>query len=328
MSLIQVSSTSHKRLLPQDVRSFREEFPVLVVDDDVFFRELVVTYLEHAGFRTRKATTVEEAESQLTNPDIRLVLCDFMMPQRNGLDLCQQLRAQEELYHYLVLMTGQLHEDEIVKGLQSGADDYINKNFSQQELIARLDCGVRVLLAQRLLENQQQELLYRVQHDELTGLYNRAYLHDQLPKMIQMAHRYQFPISIILLDIDHFKQINDQHGHLQGDAALKAVSAVIRDTIRQTDVAFRFGGEEFLIALPHCSESDSLVVVEKLKYQLSQATGQGAALTFRLTASYGVTLLKTTDTMDSLIHRADLLLYKSKAAGRNCWHTDFCEQVY
>jgi len=315
--MFQCEKQAESRLLPTDVSQFRHKFPVLVIDDDVFFREMASAYLEYAGFTVQKAATVDEAEQLLDDPQYRLVLSDFLMPGRDGMDLCRQLREQERSYHYLLIMTSHTREDQMLAGLRSGADDFLSKSFSQPELVARLDCGVRVLLAQLLLEHQQKELLHQVQHDVLTGLYNRAFLYDVLPKAVHAANRYHYPLSLILCDIDHFKSVNDQHGHLNGDLVLKAVAKNIGDTLRDSDIAARFGGEEFLIALPHTTALQGMQVAEKIRLQLQNSPVSLPGVELTVTASFGVAQLLPDETLDQLLHRADLLMYQSKSLGRN-----------
>ena len=317
-----LSPTAHElpsRLLGMDVNASRQLFPVLVVDDDKVCRELVSAYLAAAGYQVQQAENVEEAESLLLTSQYRLVLCDWLMPLRNGLQLCQQLRQQEQHYHYLLLMTAQNQKHAVVEGLQSGADDFLFKGFSMVELVARVDCGVRVLLAQSLLEKQQQELLFRVQHDALTTVYNRAYLLDMLPKLIATSQRYQENLSIVMVDLDHFKAINDSYGHLGGDMVLKATALVMQQGIRETDLVARYGGEEFMLVLPHTNQEQAWLVAEKVRLQLSHThiTLPDQELPIQVTASLGVTQLLAIDSVDSLIQRADALLYQSKKQGRN-----------
>lgn len=303
-----------------DVVSKRNLFPVLVVDDDLICRELLAAYLVNAGYQVQQAASADEAENMLLDNQSRLVLCDWLMPIRNGLELCQQLRQQEQQYHYLLLMTAQNSQQAVIEGLQSGADDFLSKGFSQAELIARVDCGVRVLLAQTMLEKQQQELLYQVQHDALTTVYNRAYLLDMLPRLLATSQRYNENLAIVMIDIDRFKTVNDSYGHISGDWVLKATALVLQQGVRKTDMVARYGGEEFMLVLPHTDGEQAWVVAEKVRQQLSQTNvvlpEHGTIL--QVTASFGVTQLLPEDSVDSLMQRADRLLYQSKYNGRNC----------
>jgi len=211
-------------------------------------------------------------------------------------------------------LTGCTESDQVVKGLQSGADDYILKSFNNAELIARVDSGIRVLYAQKMLELQQQKLLYQAQHDMLTGLYNRSYLTDIIPKIMALHCRYQQSVAVLLADLDYFKQINDQWGHQQGDLVLKTTASVIQQMLRETDIAVRFGGEEFLVILPHTDLAQAWQVAEKIRLQLAL---QGDGLAGAVTVSIGVTCYRAGEHFEPCINRADALMYQSKSAGRN-----------
>lgn len=300
-----------------DVAGYRQQFPVLVIDDDWFFRELMTRQLQGAGFEVEYAANVAAAQLLLAHQDFRLIVCDYRMPEISGIDFCKQLRETESHYHYLLLITGDATADNVVEGLQSGADDYLNKSFHKAELLARVDCGVRILLAQQQLERQQRELLYRVQHDTLTGLYNRTYLNEVVPKLLAEARRYQYSVSVLLVDLDHFKQVNDQCGHDRGDEVLRIAAHAMLTTLRETDLAVRFGGEEFLLLLPHTRQMQAATVAEKLRHYLAQLPSLQLSAQYRVTASIGVTQWQAGESFDACIKRADGLMYQSKAAGRN-----------
>lgn len=301
-----------------EVSKLRRDFPVLVIDDDLIYRELIRAYLHKKGFVVKLAASVDEAEDALIDSHFRLILCDWLMPIRDGLELCRQLRRTESLYHYLILMTSQQQLEQRLMGLDSGADDYVCKSAHLREIVARLDCGVRVLQAQRLLETQQKQLLFQVQHDALTGIYNRAYLFETLPKAIATAQRYKSCLSVILCDVDHFKAINDQYGHLAGDQVLKAVANRMFQYLRSPDMVARYGGEEFVVVLPHTALNEAMLVAEKLRIQIASMpiaitqTEQCA-----VTASFGVAEIQPTESIESMLKRADTMMYQSKRDGRN-----------
>lgn len=300
------------------IKGLRAEFPVLLIDDDLIYRQLMWAYLKQAGFEVHLAASVDEAETALYHTQFRLLLCDWLMPIRNGLDLCRQLRNRESHYHYLILMTNQEHLEQRLIGLESGVDDYVCKTMHRQEIIARLDCGVRVLQAQKLLEINQKQLLFKVQHDALTGIYNRAYLFEILPKVVATAQRYNTRLSVILCDVDYFKAVNDRYGHLAGDRVLKAVAKRMSQFLRSPDLVARYGGEEFVVILPHTALSEAKLVAEKLRMQIAElpvvlAENEHCAVT----ASFGVAELQPFESIDSILQRADAMMYQSKHEGRN-----------
>ncbi|ARU55219.1 response regulator receiver-modulated signal transduction diguanylate cyclase [Oleiphilus messinensis] len=314
----------------------RPDFPVLLVDDDVVFRELALLFLQEEGYVVEAVADAYEAQIRIQERHYPLILCDWMMPEMNGLELCSRLRRCSEPYHYIILLTSKNDEDEIVTGLNAGADDYIVKGGRKSELLARLDCGVRILIQQRLLEQQKQEILQQAQRDPLTGAYNRGYLTQTLVCELKRAQRYQLPTSVLLADIDFFKSVNDRYGHLGGDEALKAFLQVLLQNIRvNIDWVCRYGGEEFVIVLPNTEHKQALLVAEKLRAAVRAMTIQFENTTIQLTASFGLatypddlTCNKSDDVscdqsdldespLDNLLKLADDRLYRSKQNGRN-----------
>ncbi|MCP5208392.1 MAG: diguanylate cyclase [Hahellaceae bacterium] len=304
------------------VRSRRAQFPVLLVDDDLVFRELASVYLEDAGYEVLAVDSVAAAHSVLAKRNFPIIMVDWMMPGVDGITFCQQLRKENQPYRYIMMLSSKNDGDEVVQGLTAGADDYIIKGGRKSELIARLDCGVRVLAQQVLLEQQKIEILRKSQSDHLTATYNRGYLMEHLPREIVRSSRYEKSFSIILCDIDFFKKINDEYGHLGGDHALVTFANVLEFSLRKDiDWVARYGGEEFVVVLPNTDHLQAMVVAEKLRANVEAASTTWEGKTIAMTASFGVassTPQYPVTSADALLALADKRLYKSKRAGRNC----------
>jgi two-component system chemotaxis response regulator CheY len=248
---------------------------------------------------------------------VRLVITDWMMPHVSGPELVQLIRAAGfRSYVYIIMLTAKEGKSDVIQGLEAGADDYLKKPFDTGELMARIKIGERILN----LEARLQEM---ATHDPLTGLLNRRAVYDHAEAELNRARRDTTPTSLVLLDVDHFKSVNDRYGHLIGDQALKLVADILRSHRRTYDWVGRWGGEEFLIILPNTSSAEAQVVAERVREGIAAATlplPDGKPLEMR--ASLGVTSTALTTTppsaaLDRLVQQADEALYRAKRAGRN-----------
>ncbi|MBR9980111.1 MAG: response regulator, partial [Desulfatitalea sp.] len=204
-------------------------FPILVVDDDPVTRALVTRYLDKAGFDVCVAANGKEALEMLDHQFYPIVLTDWMMPEIDGPKLCQLIREKKtDGYVYILLITSRDSKTDIVSGLQAGADDYLTKPIHSAELIARINTGTRILRLEQSLKSANEEIRLLSITDPLTGCFNRTYLNERLPQEIERARRYKHPLSVVIADIDHFKQVNDCHGHQVGDTVLKKFAQDIR----------------------------------------------------------------------------------------------------
>jgi diguanylate cyclase (GGDEF)-like protein len=253
-----------------------------------------------------------------------MLVTDWEMPQMDGIALCKAVRnMQLDGYVYALLLTARDAKEHIIAGLEAGADDYIVKPVHEPELIARLNAGRRILALEHSLRvaNQRNRILSIT--DALTGTYNRRYLMEQLPREVERCRRYAYPLSVLMCDLDHFKNINDQRGHAAGDDVLQQFAARAQKSIRSnSDWMARYGGEEFLIVLPETAHSDGLFVADKIRNVIASAPFTTRAGDTFVTSSFGVasTAIHGPDIslkVETLIRAADECLYKSKLSGRN-----------
>jgi two-component system, cell cycle response regulator len=267
------------------------------------------------------ASDGEEAWQILQRDDApRLVILDWMMPGMTGLEICRLVRARApEPYIYMLLLTSKSHREDLIEGMEAGADDYITKPFDQHELKVRLRAGTRLVELQAELFTAREALREQATKDWLTKLWNRSSILEILMRELARSEREVCPVSVALLDLDHFKTVNDTQGHFAGDCVLRETAIRMNDSVRQYDSIGRYGGEEFLIVLPGCDLSGALSQAERLCARIANAPIATGANEARLSASIGVTtgLPGQKATAEALIRRADEALYLAKRKGRN-----------
>jgi len=294
---------------------------VLIADDDVVSRRLLQVSLGQAGYQVETAANGAEALRALQESDRhRLAVLDWMMPEMDGVEVCRAVRKlAREPYIYIILLTAKERQNDIVEGLEAGADDYITKPFDLHELKARLRAGNRILELQEQLVSARDELRVRATHDSLTGLWNRGAILETLKNEMARSVRESTQLSIILADIDYFKRVNDTHGHQAGDAVLREVARRMQASVRVYDSVGRYGGEEFLIVSPGCGLSEAVNQAERLRRsvaaeEISVPGGQRLAATM----SFGVaTITPELKEHGDLLRAADEALYIAKKNGRN-----------
>jgi two-component system cell cycle response regulator len=291
---------------------------VLVAEDEPVSRLRLQAFLSKWGYTVLAAPDGAEALRILEQEHPRLVVLDRMMPHVDGLDVCRTIRRMgSEPYVYVILLTAQDEPDEIVAGFQAGADDYITKPFAVQELEARVRTGARIAELQEQLIAARERLRIEATHDSLTGLLNRAAFFDGFHKEVVRARRYKTPLALIMADIDHFKAINDRHGHPIGDAVLRETARRLRGSIRASDVIGRYGGEEFVVAAPDCNLHDAMALAERFRTAICGLPIQAIDGEVLVTMSLGVAATSDMDEADRLLEVADEALYRAKSAGRN-----------
>lgn len=301
---------------------------VLIVDDIPVNIQLLQTHLKTAGYDTIQARNGEEALHQVTQRKPDLILLDVMMPKMDGFQACRLLKKNQETRYIPIIMVTALNEiEDKIKGIDAGADDFITKPFNKLELLARVKSLLRIKTLHdelqekvKLLEQAKERLRELAVTDGLTRLNNYRYFKEYFSLELRRADRHQSTVSLIMLDIDFFKNYNDTHGHLAGDEVLKTLSRLMKNNIRSIDFACRYGGEEFAIVLSETPKAAAIVVAEKIRTlvehhpfpkQQSQPNG-------KITVSMGISTFPEDGTKtDELVQRADKRLYKAKANGRN-----------
>ncbi|HLG60207.1 MAG TPA: diguanylate cyclase [Vicinamibacterales bacterium] len=294
-------------------------FQVLIVDDSAVHRKLVEHTLSRESFTVHQARDGREAMEIFERERPSLIITDWMMPDLTGIELCRRIRAVQSSYAYIIMVTGISEKDNVVEGLAAGADDYLTKPFHAEELLARVKVGLRLIQLQRQLEDKHRHLEHAALTDDLTGLPNRRAIEAWAERQLHAAVRHAFSFWIVLLDLDHFKRVNDTHGHQAGDAVLKAVGEILKAQTRSSDICGRIGGEEFLHVLTHAEEASMPIVVERTRAKLRARTFSFGGADVTVTASFGIAGFRgeTAPTFADLLSRADRALYRAKQQGRN-----------
>src|ERR1051325_5774913 len=249
---------------------------VMVIEDHPDQRDLLAIVLQREGYKVVTAANGIEAIEKLAVEKVQIALSDIMMPKMDGFELIKRIRGNPALKNiYLILITARIQEGDRVRGLDLGADDYITKPFSFSELLARVRVGSRVV-------QYQQHLEYQTQIDSLTGLFNRRAFEKKVVEEFERAKRYQHPLSLLILDIDNFKTINDTYGHHGGDTALIRISEILKAKTRRSDFPSRYGGEEFVLILPETNQESALQVANKVQDEIRSCAFGTAARPFTL----------------------------------------------
>lgn len=291
---------------------------VLVAEDSATVRATLRHHLAAQGYTVIEAVDGHDALEVVRRELPDTVLLDVEMPGLDGHGVLAAMQRDPVLATIpVVFLTGRTDTDAMVKGLRAGAHDYLRKPFEPAELVARVAAAVRVKRLGDELQQRYEELNALSRLDSLTGLFNRGHVEERLRALCSASKRHGFPISLLMLDLDHFKAVNDAHGHPAGDAVLRTTTACIGVHVRTEDVPGRWGGEELVVVLPYVPEAGALTVAERIRREIEDAevpvpTGE----VVRVTASIGMCTAIAAEP-DELIARADEALYRAKAAGRN-----------
>jgi len=294
---------------------------ILVAEDSPVYRQVLSSHLQEWGFPVTIAKDGSEAWTLLQRADCpRLILLDWVLPEIDGVELCRRIRrASEHSYSYVILLTGKGAKKDLLEAMQAGADDYLVKPFDQLELKARLLVGKRILEMHQELVVAKESMRHAATHDSLTGITNRGEVLGSLGRELERARRTTKPVSILMADVDHFKDVNDALGHGYGDEALKEIARRLRSKMRVYDSLGRYGGEEFLMVLPDCDLMSALIRADELRMCVASKPIGSSKASRNITVSMGVAV--STDHPDgdisALLNQADRGLYAAKQDGRN-----------
>jgi two-component system, cell cycle response regulator len=294
---------------------------ILIADDEPLSRCVLQRLLTKWGYEVVSAEDGNAAWRILQAPDApRIALIDWMMPGRDGADVCRELRSQRpQPYTYILLISAIDAKDKIVEGLESGADDYLTKPFHPQELKARLRVGLRLLELEDTLIHAREAMRFKATHDMLTDVWNRGAILEIFDREMTRCRRECTSLGVLMVDLDHFKAINDTHGHLTGDSVLREVSRRMLAEIRSYDSLGRYGGEEFLVLLPGCQAADTVHKAEQLRLSLLGHPIDTPTGPVSVTISVGGVSVANwpSDDLNQILQMADAAMYRAKTGGRN-----------
>jgi diguanylate cyclase (GGDEF)-like protein len=294
---------------------------ILIADDDPVSRLMLTSFLTKCGYEVSAVADGNEALRMLESEQApRLAILDWMMPGAEGVQVCQKIREHNDRpYIYVLLLTARSGRQDLLRGLELGADDYLTKPFDSQELHARIRVGERILNLQDDLLSAQKQLLFRATHDPLTGIPNRSTVVEALGAELNRQRRDGGTFGVVMVDIDHFKAVNDTKGHLCGDEVLQTVAGRISRCLREYDTVGRYGGEEFLIVAPGCDLSKVMNLAERIRTVISSDPVVTSLGEVSVSASLGAAVSDAREgcTPEKLLTRADEALYLAKDRGRN-----------
>jgi len=293
-----------------EVNKEGEQKPCILVVDDTPANIQILALVLKDNYRIKVATSGPQCLEQARGTDKPdLILLDIMMPVMDGFEVCKELKADPSTNKIpVIFITGRQDILDEQKGFELGAVDYITKPIRPVIVAARVKTHITIVQQQKALKSM-------ALHDQLTGLYNRHFLIEMAEQKVASALRHQDDLSILMVDIDHFKNINDTHGHQIGDTILQAMGDLLGNKYRKDDVvSVRFGGEEFVVLLNRCNLEQAMICGEKIRQDIESLKPEGISVT----ASVGAASLDQNDNdFSMLLHRADTALYQAKDEGRN-----------
>ncbi len=293
----------------------------LIAEDNPGFRLALEKLLRKWGYDVVAAPNGQQAWDVLRKDDPpRLAILDWMMPELDGVEVCRRVREQNrEPYIYILLLTAKDTDEELIEGMEAGADEYLRKPVNTQELRVRLRAGRRIIDLQEELVRARELLRQQASRDSLTEFFNRGAMFEVLNRELKRAERESDPLSLIMTDLDHFKEVNDRMGHPAGDAVLREAARRMAACVRPYDAPCRYGGEEFVIVMPGCTLDDAIARAEDIRAQVAATPIHVPEGLVHVTCSVGVTATSGPAGFDSaaLLHEADEALYVAKNKGRN-----------
>ena len=289
---------------------------VLIVDDDVAVRNTMNEYIKSSGYKSEAVACAEDALEILEKKSFHVVITDINLPAMDGLDLTRIIKKDQE--SDVIVMTGYSDDYSYEEAINTGASDFVVKPVRLQELMLRL----KRVLNERDLSKERIRMMQKLQKlavtDGLTKLYNSRSFYSQLETEVDRFNRYRHPLTLLLLDLDHFKDYNDSYGHLEGDKVLVRFSQIIKSCLRANDTAYRYGGEEFTVILPETGGEEARTVAQRIRAALeAERFSPLNEEDVKITISIGVTEYQHKEELSTFIQRADKAMYRSKQKGRN-----------
>lgn len=298
-----------------------QDLRILIAEDSGPSRLILERTLAKWGYQVISCRDGVSAWTELRKDDApRMAILDWMMPGYSGPEICRMLRQRSQApYTYVLLLTSRTQKEDLVEGMESGADDYLTKPFDQSELGVRIGAGMRLLRLQNELVNARERLRDLAMRDSLTGVWNRRSILDILERERSRARRENMPVGVLLLDLDHFKAVNDTYGHTAGDVVLQEAARRLTGSVRPYDGVGRYGGEEFLVVLPGCDTAAILNRANAMRTGIANEPVNADGAQIRVTASFGCTVFRPADEvpLGDVIRAADEALYDAKHQGRN-----------
>ena len=287
---------------------------VLIVDDDSSVRDSIQEFLSIIGYTTYSAESAEAALALLKTYPVDVIITDIIMDGMDGLEMTQMIKDRYDTD--IIVITGFTGNYSYEDAIKKGADDFIFKPVRFEELLLRL----KRVLRERNLAHERTEMLERLQElaitDDLTKLFNSRHFYSQLENEIHRYNRYQRPLSLLMIDVDFFKEFNDTCGHLAGDRILNKIAQLIVACLRNLDTAYRYGGEEFTVILPETTCDSAMRVAERIN-QVVHDEAFEVVTDKKISVSIGVTQFSPGETISEFIRRADKAMYIAKEEGRN-----------
>jgi len=289
---------------------------VLIVDDDEAVRNTMNEYIQTAGYSSETVSCAEEALELMEKDNFQVVITDIILPSMGGLELTKTIKENKDAD--VIVMTGYSDDYSYEEAINIGASDFVIKPVRLEELLLRL----KRVIKERELTEERVRMMQKLQKlavtDGLTKLYNSRSFYSQLETEVDRFNRYKHPLSLLLLDLDHFKEYNDNYGHLEGDKVLVRFSQIIKSCLRTNDSAYRYGGEEFTVILPVTSGAEAKTVAQRIRSALeAERFSPENEEDVRITISIGVTEYQHKEELSTFIQRADKAMYLSKQNGRN-----------
>lgn len=291
---------------------------ILVVEDDGAILSILEETLRQEHYDVKTSTSAVEAMELVKTYQPHIVLTDNDMPEKTGIEMLRELR-QLQNYVTVIFISGRTDSQFVVEALKAGADDYIRKPFRMNELLARVEAALRANDVHRELLEANSRLQDMVDHDDLTGLFNMRSMYDKIDVEIKRAKRFGRFVACVMMDMDKFKSVNDEHDHLFGSFVLKEVGAIIKQCLREVDFAARYGGDEYLIVLTETSKEGARIFSERVRKAIEERDFRLNKDSIRLTCSMGFSIGGSDNDQDAraLVRAADRALYKAKEEGRN-----------